>query len=391
MVASIVLVFGIVNGVLFLEETHEVHKQKRDPGVELGKKILIALNLEKPAEDRNDGTQPGETDRLLGAQSTTYDSETPTLISGQSSDSESNHDLSKEPPAVTTAFTRPVVALIISYGILAYHTMGFEQLMPVFLSTPVSETPPSNMFRFHGGLGMTTQAIGFILSMQGIFSMVTQFFVFPPLARYFGTLNLYRFCMATYVFSYLMVPYLDFLPPYLQLPGIYCILAIKIIYGVLAYPSNAILLTNSAPSLLVLGTINGIAASCASLARAISPTVTGMIYSIGLDIDMVGLAWWVNGAVCILGAIQCLGLHDSDFEGFDNVEESDDQGSVTETAAVEAQLALAVPTASAEEVINEYGLVRASVEGEIAVHAVGSYMSTRSFPRPLSSSHRPDA
>jgi hypothetical protein len=285
MVASIILVLGIVNGILFLEETHEVLKLKRDRGVELGKKILVALNIEKAADqDKYEGpngysSPPNETQRLLASENTTYDSARSNGASTENADCES---IVVQPPPVTSAFTRPVVGLIISYGILAYHTMGFEQLMPVFLSTPVSEEKPHSPIWFHGGLGMTTQAIGFILSMQGIFSMVTQFFVFPPLARHFGTLNLYRFCMTTYIISYALVPYLDFLPEYLQRTGIYLLLAIKIIYGVLAYPCNAILLTNSAPSLLVLGAINGIAASCASLARAISPTVTWSVGRGGL-------------------------------------------------------------------------------------------------------------
>lgn len=238
--------------------------------------------------------------------------------------------------------------------------------MPVFLSTPRAE-PPHHLFKFTGGLGMNTQTIGFILSMQGIFSMGAQFFLFPPLARHFGVLNLYRFIMFTFPLSYIMVPYLDFLPESLQLPGIYCVLIIKIIWTVIAYPCNAILLTNSTPSLLVLGAINGIAASCASFARTFSPTITGMIYSYGLDIGVVGLSWWCNALVCAIGGVQCLMMKWEDFEGQHNedLEQTLDTDDV-ERIAVKATVRQSVPISSAGEAVDEYGLIIQAVDGEIA-------------------------
>lgn len=71
----------------------------------------------------------------------------------------------------------------------------------------------------------------------------------------------------------------------------------------MAYPANAILLTNSAPSLLMLGTINGVAASTASLSRAFGPTVSGFLFSVGLRIGYSGLAWWCSAVIAALGAI----------------------------------------------------------------------------------------
>jgi len=70
----------------------------------------------------------------------------------------------------------------------------------------------------------------------------------------------------------------------------------------MAYPSNAILLANSAPSKDVLGTINGIAASTASLCRALGPTVSGFLYALGLQTGYSGLAWWFSGATTLVGA-----------------------------------------------------------------------------------------
>ncbi|KAA8906098.1 major facilitator superfamily domain-containing protein [Sphaerosporella brunnea] len=365
MVSSVVLVFGIANGILFLEETHEVLRQKRDYGREIGEKLVNFFSWKKPEPKRGDnGYTALETEPLLSRHNADYSTnngqETPDIAP------------QKKIPSIWRAFTRPVIGLVISYGILAYHTMGFEQLMPVFLSTPVSDEKPHDLLRFTGGLGMTTQSIGFILSMQGVFSMCMQFFVFPPVARHFGVLGLYRFCMFTYATSYIIVPYLDWLPEgNIQKIGVYVVLAIKITYGVLAYPCNAILLTNSAPSLLVLGAINGIASSCASLARAISPTVTGMIYSFGLDINCVGLAWWVNAGVCIIGAVQAISMKQEDFDR--EPEDLDIMSVIDEEAAAGTAIDGRVPIINVDvpgigttgETFDEYGLVRSVVEGEI--------------------------
>ncbi|KAK4691172.1 hypothetical protein P7C71_g5772, partial [Lecanoromycetidae sp. Uapishka_2] len=66
----------------------------------------------------------------------------------------------------------------------------------------------------------------------------------------------------------------------------------------------------SPPSLLVLGVINGAAASTASLARACGPTVTGILHSWGLEIGSTGVAWWASGIICLLGAFESMWLEE---------------------------------------------------------------------------------
>ena len=182
--------------------------------------------------------------------------------------------------------------------------------MPVFLSEPVSTKPISLPFHITGGFGFSSKKIGFVLSVQGVYSMVAQLCVFPRVVDHFGTLKTYRFVLMTWPLLYLLVPYLVLLPQRLQMPGVYICLLWKITAHVFAFPSNAMLIRNSAPSLLVLGVINGVGASTASLARALGPTVTGLIHSWGLDIGSSGVAWWACGAVCIIGALESLWIEE---------------------------------------------------------------------------------
>ena len=151
---------------------------------------------------------------------------------------------------------------------------------------------------------MSTKTIGFMMAIQGVYSMIAQLWLFPFIVRKMGTLTAFRMVMTIWPLLYVGVPYLILLPEFLQSAGIYFCLLTKITFHVIAFPSNAILLANAAHSKSVLGTINGVAASTACLARAFGPTVTGSIHSAGLKLGYSGLAWWAGGLVCAIGALE---------------------------------------------------------------------------------------
>lgn len=184
--------------------------------------------------------------------------------------------------------------------------------MPVFLSTPKSSDPVDLPFRFAGGLALSTKKIGFMLAVQGVYSMIAQLWLFPFVVRHFGTLRTFRFVLAIWPPLYFVVPYLILLPSRLQIPAVYAALISKITLHVIAFPSTAILLANAAPSHTVLGSINGAAASTASLSRAFGPTITGFLHSSGSQSGFAGLSWWACGIVCIIGAIQSFFLEEVD-------------------------------------------------------------------------------
>lgn len=188
--------------------------------------------------------------------------------------------------------------------------MTFEQLMPVMLSSPDTETSASLPFKFTGGFELPTKTIGVIMSCQGVYSMIAQVFLFPRVVGRFGSLAVFRTVVMAYPFLYLLVPYLVLLPSRWRMFGLAACLLLKVTGQVMAYPSNSILLTNAAPSMLVLGTINGVAASTASLSRAFGPTVSGLIHSVGLNWGYSGLAWWSSALICILAAVESLWMRE---------------------------------------------------------------------------------
>lgn len=181
--------------------------------------------------------------------------------------------------------------------------MTFDQLFPVFLSTPAPKHPILELpFKFTDGFGLETKTIGVIMSAQAVYSLFSNYLIVPPVTRRLGSLRLFQILAFSYFVLYLVTPYLVLLPEDMRMAAIYLLVIWKCTFSTMAYPSNAILLANSVPTKQVLGTINGIAASMASLCRALGPIVSGYLYSLGLQTGCSGLAWWFSGLITIVGA-----------------------------------------------------------------------------------------
>lgn len=141
--------------------------------------------------------------------------------------------------------------------------------------------------------------------------MFVQLVVFPYSVNSIGTFRTFRFVLYTYALLYIFTPYLVLLTGQAaQILGVSVIVALHITYASLAYPCSALLLANSAPSLMVLGTINGVAASAAALCRAGGPTLSGFLQGWGLKRGSAGAGWWSGAVVAALGAILAIWLRD---------------------------------------------------------------------------------
>lgn len=195
------------------------------------------------------------------------------------------------------------------------HTMTFDQLFPIVLSTETrSDIHLSWPFKFVDGYGMDTKEVGFILSVQGIYSLFTTAFLFPFIVNRTGALKMYKWLALTYWAIYFFTPYAVLCPDSWKMVGVYAILLWRCSFSSMAYPANAILLINSVTDKASLGTVNGLAASTASLCRAFSPAVSGYLYSVGLEAGYSGLAWWANAAVTVGGSFVGIYLSDENEE-----------------------------------------------------------------------------
>ncbi|ORY12824.1 major facilitator superfamily domain-containing protein [Clohesyomyces aquaticus] len=314
LVCTSVVGFGLTVGILFLEETHEDKKENRDRGRELGQWILSKVwRSEDGAAPRDkDGTFDEMRAMLEAHDAPQYKStcSSPTLCSSRSSIADPpTLDLDGrivdgriEPaPTTRTAFTKQVCLNIVGYGILAFHTISLEQLLPILMSHDHSTDTPHLPFLFKGGFEFSPRTIGVILAIQGVLQLFAQLVVFPWLSKRLGSLRTFWLTIATYPFLYFLAPYLALLPERFRIPGIILLLVWKVTAQALSYPSLAIMLANAAPSKKVLGLLNGAAASSASVCRGFGPTVSGAVDTFGDGLGMSGLAWWTCAGIAAIG------------------------------------------------------------------------------------------
>jgi len=131
LVCTVIVSCGVVVGILFLEETHEEKKHRRDAGLEAGKwiiskfarcteskssrseKLTVLEEEEVPllGEDQPPGYRTNFTSPTLGSTISIEPQEPLSL--------DDTAVVQRVKPAATKAFTRQVVLNIIGYGILA--------------------------------------------------------------------------------------------------------------------------------------------------------------------------------------------------------------------------------------------------------------------------------
>ena len=96
-------------------------------------------------------------------------------------------------------------------------------------------------------------------------------------------------------------------------------------------------MTNSARSLRLLGTLNGVATSISALGRATGPFVSGILFTWGINVGYVIVPWWALAAFAICGTIPVWWLIEMDGFGSANDSDSEDDATVgDETAGQES-------------------------------------------------------
>lgn len=305
-----VVLFGLLVGILFLEETHEDRKYDRDCGREAGQWILRKIHGEEAPLDDKDASLDELTSMLQDhdhdAPAYQSTSSSPTLCSTRTSISEPpafklERDI-RPAPTIRQAFTMQVCLNIVCYGILAFHTISLEQLLPILMSRAVPKEGSTHLpLHFTGGFGWSPQMNGAFLAAQGVMQMIAQLFIFPWISKKLGSLRTFWITLSLYPLLYIVAPYLALLPEKLRIGGLMVLLVGKVTFQSLSYPSLAIILANSSPSKRVLGTLNGAAASSASICRGFGPTISGFMDGVGQSSNMSGLAWWTIAGVAILG------------------------------------------------------------------------------------------
>ena len=309
-----------------MQETLETKKHQRDYGRVLGKLLTQMFKTKKEKSTWRSGDEQSSS-LLKHARMGSWDS-----TAGAQEEDRQGSQASKKTANTATLSYRDVFSPqsninLLTYTLLAMHSVTYDQLLPVFMHLPpqldrVTSPDVRLPFKFAGGMGLDSGRIGLLFTLYGVFGMIVQFLVFPPVARRFGVLPCLKACTIAFPLVYLLTPFTVLLPtPLTQQIAIFCVMLLKSCAGIFAFPCTTILLTNSARSLRLLGTLNGVATSLSASGRALGPTIGGTVFTLGIDLGYLIIPWFTIAGLAALGNVPVWWLVEMD--GFGGAEDSD--------------------------------------------------------------------
>lgn len=339
---SLLFTIGIVVGFLFLKESHEDLKDRKDYGRNFGASLTgTCTKRSHPPKASSWRTQEQDEEGEAFLRSSSASSEMGTPLTKHAS---RLLPIPKPSTSWASVFTRQSNINLLVYTLLAMHSVAYDQLVPVFMHHPVQSSHDRAVhlpFKFAGGFGLGSARIGVLFMAYGVFGMLVQFILFPPIARNFGVLNCLKVVSLTFPFVYIATPFTALLPSDKLREGVMLALMLcKCLCAIFAFPCSTILLTNSASSLKILGTLNGVATSISAIGRASGPALAGYVFTVGVKYGYVAFPWWFLAIVAMTAAIPVFMLVEMDGFGGSGDNSSDgsesDDESVLESAETSA-------------------------------------------------------
>jgi MFS family permease len=341
--SAFLFVIGITTGWLFLhvsaissyrklvsvranggQETLAAKKHHRDVGLRLGQMLTGSCSSRRKEMSYSETQEDNERTALLGQH-------------------QSTKSTAAKRPSWKEVFSPQSTLVLLAYAMMAMHNMAFDSLLPVFLHTPLQRldgNPEVRLpFKFIGGFGVgrslslpfsslcrdnfciDSQTIGIYYTLIGIIGMFVQFFIFPVAAKGFGVLNCIKVIAVASPVVYLLTPFTALVPASIRSFVVFMLMLSKLICSIFSFPCCTILLTNSAASLSVLGTLNGVGTSVSAIGRAAGPALIGAAFSYGVNQGYVILPWWLLAFFAALSAVPVFWVEETD--GFQGGQESE--------------------------------------------------------------------
>ncbi|ORX99628.1 major facilitator superfamily domain-containing protein [Clohesyomyces aquaticus] len=320
LMSAVFLLSAVCGVVLFLEETSELCKDKPDYGLRVGRWMRRHILRHSINEGYTALSADETTDLEL--------QETPTSAFPATPATDKPRIRKKLP--FRQIWTPNLIMTLASHGLLAMHVGTFNSLWFIYLSAPRydPEHPhpkgfkPHGLVHFTGGLALPPPRIGLALAILGFVGITLQLFLYPRLSHKLGAAKSYRLFLLLFPIAYTLVPYLSIVPTWSKPPAgvsgiliwlaITVVLFIQVLARTFALPCATILINNCCPHPSVLGTVHGLGQSVSSLTRTFGPIIGGYIFGKGLDMGVVGLAWWTLGCVAIVGSVAARFVRDGD-------------------------------------------------------------------------------
>ncbi|KAJ7202174.1 major facilitator superfamily domain-containing protein [Mycena rebaudengoi] len=214
-------------------------------------------------------------------------------------------------------WTFNVCCTMLAHFIIAGHLAIFSSLWAIFLQAPIGSSSDTHLpFRFTGGLGMRPRDVGFALSLLGAIGVVLQAAVYPLLNDRYGTITTWRVALFVFPVVYLLAPYPSLVASSMASPnddnvgtqlGVWLAMSLVQLLFTLGRtgvtPATTLLINDCTPHPSVRGTIHTGGVVLGNLGRSLFPVVALAIFGRGLEIDVVGLAFWCVAGLAVLACV----------------------------------------------------------------------------------------
>ncbi|KAF1953240.1 MFS general substrate transporter [Byssothecium circinans] len=336
LLSAVFLFAATLSIFFFLEETSELCKHKPDPALHIGRWIRRQIFRQNVAPEPGYTAIPA--DEYAHRPSLELQS-TPTTPHGEICP---KFPLARRKLPFRRIWTRNVITTLLSHATMAMHVGTFNSLWFIYLSAPrydpAHPQPPGfhpHGLHFTGGLALPPPRIGLALAILGVIGISLQLFLYPRLSQHLGPARSLRIFLAFFPITYFIVPFLSIVHSTSNPPAgvsgpliwiaITVVLFIQVLARTFALPCTTILVNNCCPHPSVLGTVHGLGQSFSSLTRTFGPVMFGWIFGKGLDIGVVGLAWWILACVAVVGCV--FGQFVREGDGHEILLEGEERGS----------------------------------------------------------------
>ncbi|KJX96347.1 MFS transporter like protein [Zymoseptoria brevis] len=314
--AALVLVIDFVLTAIFLEES--LGPEGELPPLKKRMKSLFSWiwqfsgDSQRPTYTRPttpSKSRPGESNPLLSSASST--------ASEADSDVSSTNSTDLPHPETHTVLNRNTLLLLSTYLLFQLSNIAYNSLYPIFSGS----SPPI-------GRSLSPEEIGTSLAFAGAITIVFQVGVFGYMRDRLGNKTTYRLGLAGFVVSFGLMPWVGYKDGkdgsgspttkgkiflWAELGGV---LIIKTVASVGGLTSALLLITNSAPSHAVLGTLNGLAQTLSAAGRALGPLMSGALFSAATRVKTKGeaLAFGVFAGIAFVGLGMSFGIRGKGLE-----------------------------------------------------------------------------
>ncbi|KAF9875381.1 MFS multidrug transporter [Colletotrichum karsti] len=279
--------------ILGLDETHPALRGHKDYGREVGRQLSSCLKTNREKGYTLVDQEPEADLPSGGVQSR-----------AQQAAAEDGSEDSR------SIFSSEVLLTLTQNFLCTLHTSAFNAMLFIILPLARSNNAHKHLpFQFTGGLGLSSQQVGFANTIIGVVGLPLQILLFPPVSGRLGATSSYRLFLPFSLLAYAAIPFLALLPGKSEVFWV-CLAAVlssQVLSRTFVGPATILLVNEAAPP-AALGTVHGIASSTSAGARMLGPVIGGLVLSWGLKNNAIGVPFWGLGALTILNWLLVWGV-----------------------------------------------------------------------------------